>query len=102
MLFSLILILLVGLRHRGIMGSTVFFTKKRPGKDDPWLIRAAQSSWLDHNLRPVRSISDRVIALAFGRKIAEGSHREVSGNPCVVEACFGSRRHILKGSSAPF
>lgn len=52
---------------------------------------------VEHNLTLVRSISDRVIALAFGHKIAEGPYEEVVENPCVMETCFG-RRPLPKSS----
>ncbi|MFO7462030.1 MAG: branched-chain amino acid ABC transporter ATP-binding protein/permease [Desulfatiglandales bacterium] len=56
---------------------------------------------VEHNLNLVSSISDRVIALAFGHKIAQGSYKEVVETPGIMEACFGSRLPI-KGSPAPF
>jgi branched-chain amino acid transport system permease protein len=48
---------------------------------------------IEHKLNVVKSISDRVIALACGRKIAEGSFEEVAGNPQVIEAYLGRKRH---------
>jgi branched-chain amino acid transport system permease protein len=47
---------------------------------------------IEHKLNVVRTISDRVIALDYGVKIAEGAFEEVAGNPQVIEAYLG-RRH---------
>jgi branched-chain amino acid transport system permease protein len=48
---------------------------------------------IEHKLNVVRSISDRVIALDYGRKIAEGSYDQVAADPQVVEAYLGRKRH---------
>jgi len=47
---------------------------------------------IEHKLNVVKSISDRVIALDYGRKIAEGTYDEVAGDPQVVEAYLGRKR----------
>jgi branched-chain amino acid transport system ATP-binding protein len=45
---------------------------------------------VEHHMGLVMSISDRVVALNFGRKIAEGTPAEVRGHPDVVKAYLGA------------
>jgi branched-chain amino acid transport system ATP-binding protein len=46
---------------------------------------------IEHDMHVVEGISDRVVALDYGLKIAEGSFEEVATNPRVVEAYLGLR-----------
>jgi branched-chain amino acid transport system permease protein len=48
---------------------------------------------IEHKLNVVKKISDRVIALDYGRKIAEGSYEEVANHPQVVEAYLGRKKN---------
>jgi branched-chain amino acid transport system permease protein len=47
---------------------------------------------IEHKLKVVKTISDRVIALDYGRKIAEGPYDKVAHNEQVIEAYLG-RKH---------
>lgn len=44
---------------------------------------------IEHDMKVVRDVSDRVVVLDHGEKIAEGSYEEVSNNEDVIEAYLG-------------
>ena len=46
---------------------------------------------IEHDMHVVEGISDRVVALDHGEKIAEGTFEEVATNPRVEEAYLGPR-----------
>lgn len=50
---------------------------------------------IEHKLNVVKTISDRVIALDYGVKIAEGSYDQVACNAQVIEAYLGRRRQSV-------
>jgi ABC-type branched-subunit amino acid transport system ATPase component len=46
---------------------------------------------IEHDMRLVKGVSDRVVALDYGRRIADGTYDEVATNERVVEAYLGKR-----------
>jgi ABC-type branched-subunit amino acid transport system ATPase component len=51
---------------------------------------------IEHDMKVVEGISDRVIALDYGEKIAEGSYHAVATNEQVIEAYLGRKQATSK------
>jgi branched-chain amino acid transport system ATP-binding protein len=46
---------------------------------------------IEHDMRVVKGVSDRVVACDYGKKIAEGSYDEVASHERVIEAYLGTK-----------
>jgi branched-chain amino acid transport system ATP-binding protein len=51
---------------------------------------------IEHIMRAVMSLSDRVIVLNLGSKLAEGSPQEVANDPAVITAYFGDSKLMME------
>jgi branched-chain amino acid transport system ATP-binding protein len=46
--------------------------------------------WVEHDLEMITQLADRIVCLNYGQVVAEGSPKEVTSNPLVIEAYLGS------------
>ena len=56
---------------------------------------------IEHVMRAIMSLSDRVVALNLGRNLAEGSPQEVANHPAVIEAYLGDPKLMTMARAEP-
>jgi branched-chain amino acid transport system ATP-binding protein len=56
---------------------------------------------IEHVMRAIMSLSDRVVVLNLGRNLAEGSPQEVANHPAVIEAYLGDPKLMAMSEAAP-
>jgi branched-chain amino acid transport system ATP-binding protein len=49
---------------------------------------------IEHNMKAVMSLCDRIVAISYGRKLAQGSPEEIANNRAVIEAYLGEEDDV--------
>lgn len=55
---------------------------------------------VEHLMRIIMAVCERIVVLDFGRKIAEGTPVDIASNPEVISAYLGASRRALEGGHA--
>ncbi len=71
-------------------GLTVSETKSMMGLLERIRQDGATIMYVEHDMKAIMSICDRITVLNFGQKLAEGKPHEIQNDPVVVEAYLGT------------